>query len=463
MKNSVLMTIIAFFLLPLPTAWGQNLLLNPGFENWVDDSTCQYWYTETTGFDAVKESGIVHSGTFSAKLILRSTSTQRFTQYVAPINPANDYNFSFWCFDNDQYGRARVNIRWYDGTGGFINGYYGDYSSDSTEWQQLLSGPQGAPALAETAHVEIRLYDVSGFTDSALIYVDDAYFEDLGSGTPPETLSIYEIQGQATSSPWENSAVVTYGIVSGVYGNDFFIEEQPGGPWHGIYVYGSSTAPARGDSVRITGMVTEYFGMTELTGPLTEVLSSGASIPGPTVLQTGSVPVEDYESSLVRVTATCTDDSLGNGEWELDDSSGPVRIDDMGVSYIPVISEVYTVTGPLNYSFGNFKIEPRDSNDIVLGGGVSETNLQNKNFSLRIFPTLIINSVSVNLSVLGKVNAEISIYGISGRKIATLVSKELNRGRYTFAWNSSKIPPGIYYIKANLQERTITQKVIKLR
>ncbi|OQX51708.1 MAG: hypothetical protein B5M53_10505 [Candidatus Cloacimonas sp. 4484_209] len=460
MKNFTLTVFSAGLLFIASTILGQNLLQNPGFETWTGDSTCQSWYTETNGIDAVKESGIVHGGTYSAKLVLWSTSTQRFTQYVAPINAGNDYEFSFWCFDDDPYGRVRVAIRWYDGTGSFISGYYGSYSVDSTAWQQLTSGPQGAPASAETAHVEIRMYDVSGFTDSAIAYVDDASFVDLGSGTPPETLTIYQIQGQTSSSPWKDSTVVTYGVVTGVFGNDYFIEEQPGGAWHGLYIYGSSNTPVRGDSVRVTGIVTEYYGMTEITGPITEILSNNASIPGPTVLQTGSVPVEDYESSLVRVVnAICTNDSLGHGEWEVNDGSGPIIIDDMGVSYVPVVNEVYTVTGPLNYNYGDFKIEPRDSNDIIVGGAVSE-NPQTPNINyFNISPTIASRNITIELTSSKTQTVVISVYDIMGRKIKNITSGRLACGSHTFNWKSSKEPSGIYFIKATFEGKHIIKKI----
>jgi len=162
----------------LSTAYTQNLLQNPGFESWTAGMP-DYWVNETGGFDVVKDSNTVHGDSYSAKLILKSTTTQRFTQYVANISPGDGYEFSFYVYDNDPYGRARVVMRWYDGSGDLISGYYGDYSLDSTDWQQLKSGIQIAPPDAETLHVEIRLYDVAwGDTvDSAILYVDDTYLK----------------------------------------------------------------------------------------------------------------------------------------------------------------------------------------------------------------------------------------------------------------------------------------------
>jgi len=462
LKRSFLICILPLFLLSGTFLWAQNILQNPGFEDWTGDSA-HYWDSETSGYDLYRESGTVHSGTFSAKLVLKSTSTQRFTQYVSSISSGNDYEFYFWCFDNDQQGRARIVIRWYNAGGGFISGYYGAYSSDSTAWQQLNSGPQLAPPSAESAHVEVRLYDVGASFDSATIYVDDASLQDLGSGTPPETLSIYDIQGQATSSPYVNSAVVTYGIVTGVFGNDFFIEEQPGSAWHGIYVFGGSSAPNRSDSVQVTGIVTEHFGMTEITGPIVDVLSVGASIPGPTVLQTGSISVEEYESVLVRIfDAICTNDSLGSGQWEVDDGSGPLIIDDMDVAYVPDSGQTYTITGPIMYSVGEFKMEPRDSSDIVPGSGVSNKGEVVNHPNWTIFPTISSNMIYINLTINRAAKTDISVFDITGRKIAALLTKTLDHGSHIIAWNGNTVSAGVYFIKVNIDERTESGKVILL-
>ncbi|OYV02829.1 hypothetical protein CGW93_03645 [candidate division bacterium WOR-3 4484_18] len=79
----------------LSTAYTQNLLQNPGFESWTA-GTPDYWVKETGGFDVLKDSNTVHGGSYSTKLRLRSTTTQRFTQYVANISPGDGYEFSFY-------------------------------------------------------------------------------------------------------------------------------------------------------------------------------------------------------------------------------------------------------------------------------------------------------------------------------------------------------------------------------
>lgn len=59
--------------------------------------------------------------------------------------------------------------------------------------------------------------------------------------------------------------------------------------------------------------------------------------------------------------------SLGYGEWEVDDGSGFVRIDDMIYKYdLLKVGDVFRyIVGVVYYLYGDFKIELRDVDDMV--------------------------------------------------------------------------------------------------
>ena len=178
--------------------------------------------------------------------------------------------------------------------------------------------------------------------------------------------TIYEIQGQQPASPYDGQAVTTSGIVTAVFGPGFFIQDGQG-EWNGIYVYGSNNVSV-GDEVMITGTVVEYYDLTEINN-ITDLqtISSGNDLPDPEILGTWDVNDESWESVLVKIEeAHCTNTNLGYGEWELNDGSGPCRVDDLGIVYSPDLGISYAVTGPLYFSFDDFKIEPRDENDIQI-------------------------------------------------------------------------------------------------
>lgn len=105
------------------------------------------------------------------------------------------------------------------------------------------------------------------------------------------------------------------------------------------------------------------------SGRTAEVLSSDNPLPAAEVLPSGEVSQEAWESVLVRVEdITVTDGDLGYGEWAVDDSSGEVRVDDLGYyDYDPETGDFLRyVQGPLYYAYGDFKIEPRGDEDILL-------------------------------------------------------------------------------------------------
>jgi predicted extracellular nuclease len=191
--------------------------------------------------------------------------------------------------------------------------------------------------------------------------------------TPPPTpaVSIYDIQytdDPGGDSPYDDQAVTTEGIVTAVFNIGYFIQDPAFNNWGGLWVYDDGNLPGLGDLLQLTGTVDEYNNLTELKN-LTDyqVLSSGNTLPDPVVLFTGDVFQERWEGMLARVEdVTVTNNDLGHGEWEVDDSSGAIIVDDMGsYAYVPANGDLLDfVQGPLNYSNGAFKIEPRDDNDI---------------------------------------------------------------------------------------------------
>lgn len=200
-----------------------------------------------------------------------------------------------------------------------------------------------------------------------------AHTTDCAEGTTP----IYDIQfteDPSGDSPLVGQVVTTTGIVYATYSGAGFAIAEASGPWHGIFVfYPSGDLPAVGDEVEVTGEVLEFFGLTELGDFATyTVLSSGHEPYAPAAVATADIATdspsaESYEGVFVVVSdVTVTNPDLGFGEWEIDDGSGPARVDDLGsYSYTPMLGDtLYQVQGMLYYSFGDFKLEPQDDGDI---------------------------------------------------------------------------------------------------
>ncbi len=194
---------------------------------------------------------------------------------------------------------------------------------------------------------------------------------DVESYSLPYTVSVSEIQGVTSSSPYDGDAVITHGVVTARYYSYFTIQDGSGAR-SGLWAR-ALAAPSVGDSVTIRGTVTESDGInsgcTFVVGAVVESSSAAATMPDPAVISTLALSSEDYEGVLVEVeSGECTNTTLGSGEWEINDGSGAGRVDDLGYAFTPMLGTVYDVTGPLLYREGNFKLEPRDADDIVWVG-----------------------------------------------------------------------------------------------
>jgi len=202
---------------------------------------------------------------------------------------------------------------------------------------------------------------------------------DVDSYSLPFVLSISDVQGAGSSSPYDGYAAITHGVVTGSYATHFAIQDGTG-PRSGLWIRGNPV-PSEGDSVTVRGTVTEnpdivYTGTTMLVSATVECLASGAALPQAAVISTATAASEDYEGVLVTAEdAVCTDAQLGGGAWEVDDGSGAVVVDDLGYAFEPSLGTSYDVTGPVICADGAQALEPRDAGDVVWAGDVTAPSI----------------------------------------------------------------------------------------
>jgi len=194
------------------------------------------------------------------------------------------------------------------------------------------------------------------------------------------------------ASPLVDQEVTISGIVTAEFWNGsdnryLFVQDAPG-PWNGIVCFnydgwdtftfqspmGDVNSIAEGDSVTLTGVVTEYYGLTELVDISSAMIHGPAIAPfGPdqvTAAQvgTGGPDAEAFESCLVAVDGvTITEPDEGNGEWTISDGTGSVRVDDKWDYFFWPEADVNLakVVGVLDYNYSNTKIQPRLARDVV--------------------------------------------------------------------------------------------------
>lgn len=210
-----------------------------------------------------------------------------------------------------------------------------------------------------------------GCTNAAAPNFNEAADYDDGSCLAVVMTPISDIQQAQLTDGLAGATVTTTGIVTGVFGSLISVQDGTG-PYSGIWMFGPDVPVTLGDEVEVTGTVSEYFNLTQLTGIGVVILSQGNALPAPEVLATASVADEQWEGVLVQTTGAVTAEANNFGEWTLSDGSGDATVDDRGYDASTtgalLAGSTWEVTGPLDYSFGAFKIQPRDAADALLFG-----------------------------------------------------------------------------------------------
>lgn len=390
-----LVRLLVFTLLISPVCLGQNLLVNGDLEDW-NGNTPVGWEVESAA-TVTKETSPVQSGSYSAGLQATSNTNAGITQSVQVIG-GEPYTFQAYLYSTSGTGSKGIGlfISWYDSDNKNISSSNPQYATYTGDWEFATTGEVTAPDNAVTARCRLRCYadnTFGGYVDNAAFYYGGGPTPTPGptstprptstpwptptgpTPTPPphDYIPIHEIQyttDESGDSPYKGQTVTTYGIVYAFQPDNPNIFIQDGeGPWSGILVYTHGAQVALGDAVLVTGTIKEHYGLTEFdNGATIEILSTGNPLPNPAVLQTNDVGFEEWESVFVRVeNVTITNANLGNGEWQINDGSGPIRVhNEYFYTFLPVLNmQLDYVQGPLTYSYENFKIEPRNDNDIA--------------------------------------------------------------------------------------------------
>ena len=209
--------------------------------------------------------------------------------------------------------------------------------------------------------------------------VDDVNI--VGGGAPVDA-SIYGIQytvDASGNSPLAGQIVNTGGIVTAVDtigANSYFIQNGTG-PWNGIYVNDATNTVQLGDSVIVTASVEESFTYTRLNVTSFTLVNSGNTVPAAEVLNPNQASEEQWEGMLVQVPDIgCSAAPDQFNEWfGVSTTQGQIKINDLCYVYVPTVGTYYTITGVMNYSFNERKLEPRFLADIAFGSGLAEANI----------------------------------------------------------------------------------------
>ena len=290
-------------------------------------------------------------------------------------------------------------------------------------------------------------YDVTGVVTYAFnnFFIEPRDNMDINGQAGSGVTSIYNIQYTTNSSgdsPLAGQTVTTSGIVTAIGSHGFFIQDGTG-MWSGIYVYDSTDAATinMGDSATVAGMVYENYNETEIKNVTNVEVDPGHTVPAPEILNTNDANQESWEGVLVQVLGNCTVAANNFGEWNLDDGSGAITIDNFFYSYNPMVGTTYRVTGPVTFSFSLFRVSPRDANDIEVVSGLETHNAYPH---LSVYPNPTTSNVTVDLGSMPKGKVTYRVFDMLGREV---LNGNFIQNRNSL--NVSSLAPGRYSVMLN--------------
>jgi endonuclease I len=169
--------------------------------------------------------------------------------------------------------------------------------------------------------------------------------------------------------------------------------------------------------------------------------------------------------------AACTIVNVGYGEWQVDDGSGAGYVDRLGYRFIPTLGTSYNITGPLNYRYSRFKLEPRGADDIVWSGDVFApvivyaTDLSDTTVLVTfseavaetsaevagkyVIPGLEVTAADMYGSRADQVQLTVSAmspasYTVNAGGVADLYDNVMTGGAFEFDFMEDDVPPGYY-------------------
>lgn len=261
------------------------------------------------------------------------------------------------------------------------------------------------------------------------------------------------------------------------------------GPWSGIQVGSRGTNGSqirgfqKGQLVTVNGLIwddtgTPTFNVTRIDSTTSvQIISSGNPLPTPQVVQTntigtlgnGVVAKEQWESVLMRynnvtVTNENADFPSNFGEMFVSDGSGDTRVeledgrhayhnlsDPTRLYYVKTGSTFDALQGVLYYSFGNYKLVPRNNNDFI---GYNPVSVENEGtipteYALsQNYPNPFNPSTKINFSLPFESNVRMSVFNILGQEVKVLVDNQVQPvGSYNLTFDARDLPSGIYFYR----------------
>ncbi|MDD4847479.1 MAG: endonuclease [Bacteroidales bacterium] len=350
-----------------------------------------------------------------------------------PNMPAADDAVEISCIVEGASDNVSVKI-WWGNTYSALQ-HSVDMILDGTQWKGTIPPQTGEDAV----FYQVQVVN-NGETFSSVVY-NYAFFN---------SISISEIQGTGSSSPYEGQIVSTIGVVTAVLSNGYYLQE--GENLHcGIFVYDYQNHPTIGNKLFITGRVSEYHQLTELSN-ISEftLLSPIAPIPDALAIPAAQLG-EDYESMKISVQGICKENS-GNGYWLLEDESGTIFIHNNDFYSInPVVGNSYSLTGILSVYDSRWFIE-------LYSYSVNIQELAQIAEAINIFPNPTQDDFYISIPTTLELPQQIDVLDVYGKTLRSVSWEDTGS---KFHVNIADLPSGLYLIRIYHNDYQFIKKIIK--
>ncbi|MEK7818588.1 MAG: T9SS type A sorting domain-containing protein [Bacteroidota bacterium] len=272
------------------------------------------------------------------------------------------------------------------------------------------------------------------------------------------------------------------------------------GAWSGIRIRSSADSVVRrGQELSIYGLVRELSGLTVLDSSKITITNQSATLPLPTKVKASEILLggnyaESFESVLLKLDSVyvvnLNEDSPSNqnfGEWGISEDKTKqlgLRVDDYstklpftndttrsqgkGKKQLKVGDFFKSIVAPLDYSFSNFKLIPRDSADFEGYKPVLNVKLENGNIPIAFkleanYPNPFNPSTTIRYSIISQSKVELKVYDLLGKEIAILVNEKQNPGTYSVKFESKNFATGIYLYQLKAGSFIQTNKMLLVK
>jgi hypothetical protein len=266
--------------------------------------------------------------------------------------------------------------------------------------------------------------------------------------------------------------------------NLYYIQDATASTRAGVASYGPLTPMIVGHQYLFVSNMQEYYEETEGYGCVYMRDEGAVSMPAlpvqtVAVLRDSTCDAsqtitngEEYEGMLVKLhnvkVVNCSSCDPGFGF----DVAGPNPTFGDTIHITNKASAMYTftpdslmlvdVTGALSFSFGEFVVLPRSNADIVVLGqlNVPPTSASGVAFSAYPNPARV---TKVSFTLPKQADVDLSVYDLSGRRVATLARGSMNAGQYVRDWDGGGAGAGVYFVRLRVGSENYNLRAISLK